>query len=116
MPLSFTQTSNAPSGAAPALVTREAVCLDAASNAKLIRLALKSLLLVLACVLVKLPLAPLVLLLFLIFLKSRHRLQATDLVAVWLVAAPFLGPYIAVHLGGRIPDLNFNRLFVLLLL
>ena len=52
---------------------------------------------------------------YFVFIKIRHRLDTADLIAIWLVAVPFLGPYTAVEVGGGIPAINFNRLFVVLL-
>jgi len=48
-------------------------------------------------------------------LMVRKRMQVVDLLAVWLVAVPFLGPHMVVELRG-LPDISFNRLFVLLLI
>ncbi len=115
MPPSFSQTQ-ADLDSDVLVETPEESLLDAASEGKLLRLAVQSLLFVLVCVFIKLPLIPLVVLGYFLLIKVRYQLQASDLLVLWLVAVPFLGPYITIHVGGGIPDITFRRLFVLLLL
>ena len=68
-----------------------------------------------SCSLLKLPLTPVVVFVYLVAIVIRQRMGVVDLLSVWLVAVPFLGPNMTVNLGP-VPDLNFSRLFALLLI
>jgi len=91
MSLTVDQTSAAALANIPSAESSEQTFLDAASRAKLVRLALQSLLFVLACVAIKLPFTAVLVFAYFVFIEVRYRLETPDLLALWLVAAPFLG-------------------------
>jgi O-antigen ligase len=68
-----------------------------------------------SCSFLNVPLTSMVVFAYCAVLALRKRTEVVDLLAVWLVAAPFLGPHMVVELRG-LPDISFNRLFVLLLI
>jgi O-antigen ligase len=115
MSLTIQQTAAFSSGPSSNLDPSK-VLLDTRSKTGLIRLTLVSLFFVIGCVFVKVPFTALIVFAYIVFIKVRYRLETPDLLAVWLVAAPFLGPYTAVHIANGIPDINFGRLFAILLL
>src|SRR6266498_333983 len=98
----------------PAAEHPETTVWDPVARSKFIRLAVTSLLFVAACAFSKLTLSPIIVFLYFVVLAVQRRTDVGGLLAIWLLAGPFLGPYITIQLGVHL-GINFNRLMIILL-
>ena len=70
-------------------------------------------LVVLALGSVKLPFLAVIVLAYFVWLRGRYHLDTVELLVIWLVVTPFMGPYFVSSLGS-LPAFSFHRFFVLL--
>lgn len=81
----------------------------------LLKQMLKAGLLVIACDALKLPFTAPIVFLYFLYLYRQHRPGPVDLMALWLVVSPLMGPYGVMEVGG-LPAIRFQWCFVILLL
>ncbi len=72
-------------------------------------------LLVIACDAVKLPITALVVFVYFLYVYRRYRPSTVELLALWLVVSPLMGPYAVMELGG-LPAVRFQWCYAVLLL